>query len=466
MPEGKSPSNWNSGTVFLVILMLFIAALVLNPDSDSTQVVNSSSDIEADWRVEITPLITNDVEHPVVANVRMSSTAPGEPPELTFTEPLRGQFSTIPSFCVMLDSSFVAPDLVTDCEWTTHNLSNETHQSAPVRVTHAVIDGAGKWIVSDIGILHPSNDKEGRIVMVNPDSGEMNVLIDNIGRTVCAEPGDFDGDGDTDLTLCEFGHDEGTVSWLENDNGNWTQHILDPRPGSIDALPVDVDLDGDLDIVTILSQLSEEVMLYRNDGTGNFSAESLYKANVTHYGMSGISHVDLDLDGDSDLVFTNGDTMDFDTPAGVDPNQLHGVAWLENDGNGSFTYHNLVRNWGAYDTAFVDFDNDNDVDIVAAFYQDTNQFPEQTPRTQLIILEQDNSTWIRHDIETSSQHRFLSIEGPGLLPFISPDDPAYSPTYIPRTEIVFGSHDPFANGGELYRLAHMSIMATNDSSVS
>ena len=159
----------------------------------------------------------------------------------------------------MLDSSFVAPDLVTDCEWRTHNLSNETHQSAPVRVTHAVIYGAGKWIVSDIGILHPSNDKEGRIVMVNPDSGEMNVLIDNIGRTVCAEPGDFDGDGDTDLTLCEFGHDEGTVSWLENDNGNWTQHILDPRPGSIDALPVDVDLDGDLDIVTILSPLSEAV---------------------------------------------------------------------------------------------------------------------------------------------------------------------------------------------------------------
>ena len=45
--------------------------------------------------------------------------------------------------------------------------------------------------------------------------------------------GDLDADGDIDLTLCEFGHDEGTVSWLENDGGNWRQHILDPRPGSI-----------------------------------------------------------------------------------------------------------------------------------------------------------------------------------------------------------------------------------------
>ena len=47
--------------------------------------------------------------------------------------------------------------------------------------------------------------------MINALTGEKTTLIDNIGRTVCAEPGDLDADGDIDLTLCEFGHDEGSV---------------------------------------------------------------------------------------------------------------------------------------------------------------------------------------------------------------------------------------------------------------
>jgi hypothetical protein len=160
----------------------------------------------------------------------------------------------------------------------------------------------------------------------------------------------------------------------------------------------------------------------------------------------------LDLDGDKDLVFTNGDTMDFDTPQGIDPNELHGVAWLENDGSGSFIHHDLVRNWGAYDTAFVDFDNDGDLDIIAAFFQDNNQFPEQTPRTQIIVLEQENLTWTRHNIETTAQHRFLSIAS------VTMESSAVS--------LVFGSHDPFSNGGELYRLALLQFQVPQDSSVS
>ena len=444
MSNDQSIPNRNAGAVLLVILMLLIVSFTF-ADNESPEINTEPAEgDEVEPTIKITSLVENDVEHPVIANVRLLGSAQGESPELVFTEPLRGLFSTAPATqsCLQGDG----------CQLTTHNLSNDTHQSAPVRASQATIEGQSQWFVSDIGILHPSNEKAGRIVMINPESGATSVIIDNIGRTVCAEPGDFDADGDIDLTLCEFGHDEGTVSWLENDGGNWIQHVLDPRPGSIHAIPTDVDSDGDLDIVAVLSQLSEEVMLYRNDGAGNFTNESLYKANVTHYGMSGIKAVDLDFDGDEDLVFTNGDTMDFDTPQGINPNELHGVAWLENDGSGEYTHYDLVRNWGAYDTAFVDIEGDGDLDIIAAFFQDTNQFPEQTSRTQIIILEQDNSSWIRHNIETSAQHRFLSI--------------ALLPTDEYEVSFVFGSHDPFANGGDLYRLALLQIQVPEDSSVS
>ena len=134
MPDSKPSSSWNSGTVFLVISMLFVASQI------------STLENEDEPPIKITPLITNDVEHPVVANVRTLDV--GNHVELTFTEPLRGLFSTTPagSDCLQLQN----------CQWETYNLSNDSHNSAPVRVSHAEIDGQGQWIVADIGILHLS----------------------------------------------------------------------------------------------------------------------------------------------------------------------------------------------------------------------------------------------------------------------------------------------------------------------
>ena len=279
------------------------------------------------------------------------------------------------------------------------------------------------------------------MVLFDYRTQESTTAIDGIGRTVCAEPGDFDGDGDVDLTLCEFGHDEGTVSWLENedDSDNWTQHILDPRPGSIHAMPVDIDGDDDLDIVAILSQTVEEVMLYRNDGTGNFTSEPLYHSNLTYYGMSGLSITDLDKDGDNDIVFTNGDTMDFDIPEGVNPNQLHGVAWLENNGEGGFSHHDITRNWGAYDTAITDIDNDGDLDIVLICLQMDDLFSPETNRTQIVLLEQHESTWVRHDITTDGAHRMLTISS------------------VTSDSFFVASHDPLNQGGDLFTLAELTL---------
>ena len=387
--------------------------------------------VESQWTATITPIVTTSDSNPVTANIRTVQGDDG--PVVAFTEPLQERFSILsPLTCDL--------SLAENCEIESYNLSNGNESFAPVRVSSGNVgaDGSNAWIVSDIGILYPSNEKQGRIMIYNFETLESTVIIEGIGRTVCAEPGDLDGDGDTDLTLCEFGHDEGSVSWLENDNGNWSQHVVDPRPGSIHAIPVDVDSDNDLDIVAVLSQSAEEIMLYRNDGTGNFSSESLYDSNLTYFGMSGLRTFDLDTDGDEDLIFTNGDTMDFDTPAEINPNQLHGVAWLENDGYGNFTYHEITRNWGAYDTAISDIDGDGDVDIVLVCMQTDDQFPEDTPRIQIVFMEQHDSTWIRHDIATNSPHRILTIE-------------------LVDDTLLVASHDPMNQGGDLFTLARLDF---------
>jgi len=376
-----------------------------------------------------------------VANIGIIQDQGGQ--VIVFTEPLEGTFSIV----TLPTCAYIEP---TCPHWGTavsesYNLSEDT-SFAPVRVSAGAVgeNNSNVWIVSDIGILYPSNEKQGRVVLFDYQTQESTTAIEGIGRTVCAEPGDFDGDGDVDLTLCEFGHDEGTVSWLENedDGENWTQHILDPRPGSIHAMPVDIDGDDDLDIVAILSQTVEEVMLYRNDGTGNFTSESLHHSNLTYYGMSGLSIADLDKDGDNDIVFTNGDTMDFDIPEGVDPNQLHGVAWLENDGAGGFSYHDITRNWGAYDTAITDIDNDGDLDMVLICYQVDDLFSSETNRTQIILLEKHDSMWIRHDITTTDSHRMLTIAP------------------IDRDSFLVASHDPMNQGGDLFTLAELTLTFT------
>ena len=397
---------------------------------------------EPGWNATIDPVLSGTHDPtPVVANIGIIQDQGGQ--VIVFTEPLEGTFSIV----TLPTCAYIEP---TCPHWGTavsesYNLSEDT-SFAPVRVSAGVVgeNNSNVWIVSDIGILYPSNEKQGRVVLFDYQTQESTTAIEGIGRTVCAEPGDFDGDGDVDLTLCEFGHDEGTVSWLENedDGENWTQHILDPRPGSIHAMPVDIDGDDDLDIVAILSQTVEEVMLYRNDGTGNFTSESLHHSNLTYYGMSGLSIADLDKDGDNDIVFTNGDTMDFDIPEGVDPNQLHGVAWLENDGAGGFSYHDITRNWGAYDTAITDIDNDGDLDMVLICYQVDDLFSSETNRTQIILLEKHDSMWIRHDITTTDSHRMLTIAP------------------IDRDSFLVASHDPMNQGGDLFTLAELTLTFT------
>ena len=84
-----------------------------------------------------------------------------------------------------------------------------------------------------------------------------------------------------------------------------------------------------------------------------------------HHGTSGIDLVDLDNDGDLDVA-TNGDSMDWNLPDDVHPNDIHGLSILVNDGNGSFTRRTNCRVWGAYASTMHDVNQDGELDIVCS----------------------------------------------------------------------------------------------------
>jgi hypothetical protein len=70
--------------------------------------------------------------------------------------------------------------------------------------------------------------------------------------------------------------------------------------------------------------------------------------------------VDLDKDGDLDVLMTNGDAFDDKI---LKP--YHGIQWLENTGTFPFTAHRLATLPAAQRAQAVDLDGDGDLDIVA-----------------------------------------------------------------------------------------------------
>jgi len=291
-------------------------------------------------------------------------------------------------------------------------------------------DGDKDILVAVLGLLFPSNDKIGSVIILENDGKNhfiKHVVADKIARVSDVRAGDLDGDGDMDLAVAQFGYDDGETRWIEN-LGNWQfkSHILQNLSGPINVELVDIDKDGDLDIISLVSQEWEEIYCFINDGKGNFTSKLLYGSSNEDFGSSGIFICDLDKDGDDDILYTNGDAFDYIPPQG---RPWHGVQWLENKGNLNFEFHRICNFMGAYNVRPVDIDNDGDLDLfcVSAF----NLWDK--PESQSFIWLENNGKmqFTLHNIASSPTH-LLTLEmgdfnNDGLMDFVTGGMHAYPP---------------------------------------
>lgn len=239
--------------------------------------------------------------------------------------------------------------------------------AAPAHIQVADIDSDGDLdvLVAAMGVIPPSNARTGAVVvLVNDGTNQFTnrVLIENIARVTYVGAADFNRDGRQDLVVGQFGYLQGEIRWMEN-LGDWQfkSHSLLDLPGTIHAPAVDFDGDGNMDIVALVSQDSEEIHAFFGDGAGRFRHRILYGSTNKDFGSSGLSIADVDRDGRPDIVYTNGDGFDYATPG---PRPWHGVQWLRNVGGGNVTYHRIGDFPGAFSPAVVDLDGDGDRDVV------------------------------------------------------------------------------------------------------
>lgn len=271
-------------------------------------------------------------------------------------------------------------------------------------------DGINDIVLACLGNFYATDDRVGSVVWLKgmPDGTFTPfTLLAGLGRVADVRAAPFTGHGKLDLVVAEFGwHKTGGILLLENETKDWAHprfepHVLDSRHGTTHVPVVDLNRDGRPDFVAVISQEYETVVAFLNEGNGRFKKETIYTAPHPTFGCNGIELVDLDGDGDIDVLLTNGDSLD--PPPILKP--YHGVTWLENRGTFPFTPHRLADCYAAGSPVAADFDGNGLIDVAVVTFLPAEMFPERASRglESVLLLEQTSpGKFERHVLESAS----------------------------------------------------------------
>ena len=210
----------------------------------------------------------------------------------------------------------------------------------------AALAHLGDWVDPRVSLLFNHGDGTYAAPVFLKVSGETDDVV----------AGDFDSDGDADLA---FAQGDGGISgqsvlvFLNNGNGTFgPQQSFPCGKGPLRLVTVDVDKDGDLDLVTANNYWSETtVSVLYNNGTGSFATRVDFPVGAAPLELAA---GDLNGDGFPDLAVCAG---------------IPNLAVLLNNGAGAY---GAPATWQANATgysqgpglAIADMDKDGDLDIV------------------------------------------------------------------------------------------------------
>ncbi len=205
--------------------------------------------------------------------------------------------------------------------------------------------------------------------------GLANLIDNNLTGPQVIIADDLDGDGDMDTLLIEFGGD--TISWYENLDGLGSFGVKNIITTTVNApihiVTVDLDNDGDQDVVTVFG--GDTIAWYENDGLGNFGAQQII--TLTAESLISIDVADFDGDGYKDVVSASisDDKVAWYknlTYLGLEDNALQNIVLTPNPTKGIITIQNIetpIKSVVAYNVlgamVFSQKNVTNSIDITA-----------------------------------------------------------------------------------------------------
>lgn len=202
----------------------------------------------------------------------------------------------------------VIPDNPQQYPWETVRAASGTAAGEPFGLGD--INGDGKLDI--IGSVEYEHMKSYSLMFYeNPGDGSKDwknsIISKDVMRPDCIIVADINGDNLDDIVVSEERYPEveptASLYWFEkiDDKGkiSWEKHILTTRYTMQNLDVADMDNDGDLDIVTNEAMGTKELLIYENNGYGQFSEHLIHTGVGMHLGARCF---DMDNDGDCDIV--------------------------------------------------------------------------------------------------------------------------------------------------------------------
>jgi hypothetical protein len=174
---------------------------------------------------------------------------------------------------------------------------------------------------------------------------------------------DLDEDGNLDI-LASYGETQNKLVWFQGDGtGSFSNEkiIATSYVNAVDLTAGYIDGDNFLDIVGGAFWGGDDVSWWQNDGTPLDGGWTKNGIQSSYAGANSVELVDLDDDGDLDVL-----------AAAWGPNANNStddkISWWKNIGSGNFGSENVIVSnfWNARNANGIDMDGDGDVDIVGA----------------------------------------------------------------------------------------------------
>lgn len=216
----------------------------------------------------------------------------------------------------------------------------------------------------------------------NPSSSVVRGVAGDLERPIRAYPTTLFGA--RGAIIEEFAsHKRGLAFWhrVEEEQLGTPDVLLDAW-GVVESAVADLDQDGDLDLVVLISQEREQLLLFEGVN-GDLRSPRVVFQGHPGFGFNGLTLTDVDGDGLTDIVTTNGDN--YDDAHGSPLKPYHGIRVYRNAGVLTFEAPIVLAMHGVIDVLSADFDIDGDLDLLAV-----SAFPDPRirPYESVVLFEQ------------------------------------------------------------------------------